>query len=386
MKKKEKRQSVLNRFEKIGVIIIALILAILNYTYADNIYKRLFEMNPLLVFALIIVFTCVSFLIFAFAHEIGHIVFGLLCGFKFISFRLGNIMLLKKNGRLTITKDSIPGTLGDCRMSPPELVDGKMPVFWYFAGGVTFNLIFALIFSIPIILRLDNPVFAMFCIVAILVNLLYAMLNLSPTATSLPSDGYHIKEIMDDKENVRFIWLSMKILEESHKGIRLSEMPDEWFEISDGDAVDSLTFINYLATVCERMCLQRRYDEAISVIDYAFNSNCKPIGLTELSLAITRFHIAALEGDLEKAKNLFEQHMVKYDKMMKNDASYARVKYGYKLICKPTCSCAEKQKKHFLAMIEKMQKSVYSFMILDEQTLLDEMETAIKNTQATLNT
>ena len=70
MKKKEKRQSVLNRFEKIGVIIIALILAILNYTYADNIYKRLFEMNQLLVSALIIVFTCVSFFIFSFSHEI----------------------------------------------------------------------------------------------------------------------------------------------------------------------------------------------------------------------------------------------------------------------------------------------------------------------------
>ena len=110
------------------------------------------------------------------------------------------------------------------------------------------------------------------------------------------------------------------------------------------------------------------------------------MGVTEISFAVMSFHIAAINGNLDKAKTFFENHLEKYDKTMKKDVSYARVKYGYKLITKPECSCVEKQKNHFLAMTEELKKSVYSFMIPDELAYFEEMEAAIKKAQATQNT
>lgn len=387
MKSKKKRKSVLNRFEKIGSFLVALLIVVFSYGYGDHFYSKIFELDPLLIFALGVLFTFLSVFVLAFIHEIGHMLFGLLCGFEFISFRVGNIMLLRKDGKLTITKDSIPGTAGDCRMAPPELVEGKiLPFILNLSGGIAFNLLSAVIFAIPVFSRIDAPIFLLFCFVFVIMNLLSAVINISPRADYMPTDGYYVRQILKDKTSLRAIWINMKILEASNKGVRLCDMPDEWFELSDSDLGDGVMLDNYHALACERMCLQHRYDEVTSLIDSTFNAESKLMGVTEISFAVMSFHIATINGNLDKAKTFFENHLEKYDKMMKKDVSYARVKYGYKLITKPECSCVEKQKNHFLAMTEELKKSVYSFMIPDELAYFEEMEAAIKEAQATQNT
>lgn len=45
-------------------------------------------------------------------HEAGHLIFGLLTGYGFSSYRLGSFMLLKENGKLRFRRLSIPGTGG----------------------------------------------------------------------------------------------------------------------------------------------------------------------------------------------------------------------------------------------------------------------------------
>ena len=173
MKSKKKRKSVLNRFEKIGSFLVALLIVVFSYGYGDHFYSKIFELDPLLIFALGVLFTFLSVFVLAFIHEIGHVLFGLLCGFEFISFRVGNIMLLRKDGKLTITKDSIPGTAGDCRMAPPELVEGKiLPFILNLSGGIAFNLLSAVIFAIPVFSRIDAPIFLLFCFVFVIMNLL----------------------------------------------------------------------------------------------------------------------------------------------------------------------------------------------------------------------
>ena len=51
-------------------------------------------------------------------HELGHLIFGLLSGYKFSSFRIGNIMLVKTGGKLKFKKLTIELTEVALRKNP----------------------------------------------------------------------------------------------------------------------------------------------------------------------------------------------------------------------------------------------------------------------------
>ena len=372
--------------ELMGCVFMGVFLGILLNLNGDVIYETLLEIGIFCVLLYFCLFVIISLLLATLVHEIGHVVCGILSGYKFISFRAFNVMLLNKDGKITFTKDSIPGTSGDCRMAPPDLVDGKMPVFWYLLGGSLFNFIFALVAIIPFVLHVQAPVFLLFCGVFIFVNIVCLLANVTPKVLYMPNDGHNLKELLKNKKNIRILWINMKILEQVHKGVRLSDMPDEWFSLSDDDIGVDAVASNYRAIVCERLCLMRAYNDAIPLIERALYGEYKLTGVAQTSLAASHFYISVLQGDFDKAKEVFERYVAQYDKMLKNEIVYSRIKYAYKLITKPTCTCVEKQKKHFLDMIDKMDNSVYSFMMPDELAFFEEMEAAIKEAQATQNT
>ena len=60
-------------------------------------------------------------------HEAGHLVFGLLTGYGFCSFRIFSFMWVKDGEKLKLRRLSLAGTGGQCLMSPPDIKDGKMP-------------------------------------------------------------------------------------------------------------------------------------------------------------------------------------------------------------------------------------------------------------------
>ena len=73
-------------------------------------------------------------------HELGHLVFGLLTGYQFASFRIGSLMFVKKQEKIKVKKFSLMGTGGQCLMMPPKMENGSMPYRLYNLGGVIFNL------------------------------------------------------------------------------------------------------------------------------------------------------------------------------------------------------------------------------------------------------
>jgi len=83
---------------------------------------------------------CFSFLSMAIAvvlnimlHEAGHLVFGLLTDYKFVSYRAFSFTLIKDvQGKFKWKKYSISGTLGQCLMEPPrDFKSDNLPYFWY---------------------------------------------------------------------------------------------------------------------------------------------------------------------------------------------------------------------------------------------------------------
>lgn len=67
----------------------------------------------------------VALLFHMIVHEAGHLVFGLMTGYKFCSFRIASFMWLKENVKLKLKRLTLAGTGGQCLMTPPDMKDGK---------------------------------------------------------------------------------------------------------------------------------------------------------------------------------------------------------------------------------------------------------------------
>ena len=81
-------------------------------------------------------------------HESGHLVCGLISGYKFNMFRIFSFALAKVNGKIKFKRYGIAGTAGQCLMLPPEEKNGKFPVVLYNLGGIIFNALGGVIFLV----------------------------------------------------------------------------------------------------------------------------------------------------------------------------------------------------------------------------------------------
>lgn len=126
-------------------------------------------------------------------HEVGHLLTGLLSGYKFLMFRLFNQLWIQTDNGLSKRKQYIPGVLGQALMTPPEPNEGKQPpVLFYHLGGLLFNGLTALIFLI-IGLQLANPSIRYFFYVSATTAFFLLVTNALPIKGT---DGYNISQYL----------------------------------------------------------------------------------------------------------------------------------------------------------------------------------------------
>lgn len=130
--------------------IINLVLTTLPFLFIGSSCAKFTDMlfpegnggKELMVLLLLIMSTLPAFLIHIIVHEAGHLVCGLLSGYKFLSFRVGSLTLLKSGGRLSFKKTTVAGTAGQCIMIPPDCEKSKdCPFVLYFLGGGLANFL-----------------------------------------------------------------------------------------------------------------------------------------------------------------------------------------------------------------------------------------------------
>lgn len=97
--------------------VLGIVGAIITIPFMDRILQG-FKVSH--IFA-IVVLVVVSFLFSILIHELGHLVMGLMTGYKFLSFRFLTFHVQHdENGKLKLFKQNIPGTMGQCLMIPPN--------------------------------------------------------------------------------------------------------------------------------------------------------------------------------------------------------------------------------------------------------------------------
>ncbi len=76
-----------------------------------------------LVIALIV--AVISIPIHVLIHEAGHLLFGKLSGYRFLSFRLFSYMWVMDEERIRFKRLTTPGIIGQCLMIPPPFKEGE---------------------------------------------------------------------------------------------------------------------------------------------------------------------------------------------------------------------------------------------------------------------
>ena len=143
---------------------------------------------------LLLIAGVIVFILQIIVHEAGHLFFGLLSGYKFISFRVFDFKITKdENGKFKIRYERLAGTGGQCLMRAPEYVEGKFKYKLYLLGGVTFNLLFSIVFW----LVLPNYYTLLFA----LIGFALAFLNLIPMGFNDGMTFYHASK----DETTRFV-------------------------------------------------------------------------------------------------------------------------------------------------------------------------------------
>lgn len=300
--------------------------------YAEQIFgEDATEGQFLFALCLAVVSLYVAFLLQMIIHEFGHLVFGSITGYSFSSFRVANLMWIKDGNRIRLKKYSIAGTGGQCLMNPPELIDGKCPTVLYNLGGSLMNIIVSIPCLVGCILLSENSLLSLFLLTMTIIGFSFALINGWPIKFgSVDNDGCNARNLRRDKDAIRSFWVQMKINEQLTKGVRLKDMPSEWFELPPESKMDNTIIATIAVFAANRLVDEHKFTEAKSLIDILLNRKNEILGLHKGLLICDRVYMELLENpDREIISTLLSKEQKKLMTQMKSFISVVRTEYAY---------------------------------------------------------
>lgn len=219
-----------------GIVAAGIVLE-LNGIMSFDLYMNYFMKG----FALFVLF----FIIHIIIHEAGHLIFGLVSGYGFLSFRIFSFTLVKKDGKFHRKRFKIGGTVGQCLMYPPERnEDGSFPYVLYNLGGGLTNLITSLPFIIAGIF-VDSITGRVLSISFAASGIMLAANNLIPINFGLQNDGMNLLSLSKDKCFQDGFYLQLQINAEMSDGKLITEYDIKTFDLpEDADDTNMLTVAN----------------------------------------------------------------------------------------------------------------------------------------------
>lgn len=376
MKKREKAKK-----KKAGEIVMILAFLLLGFicgVVITGYLERVFSggLSPAKLLNMVLALAGMYAAIYAqiLIHEAGHLVAGLLSGYKFSSFRVGSLMWLRAGDGIKLRRLSLSGTGGQCLMSPPDMSGGKMPFVLYNLGGVLMNLVSVLVCALLFLLFDGVPFLSLFLLMMCIIGLGFALINGIPMSSSAVSnDGRNALELGRSPEALRSLWVQMKVSEENVKGTRLRDMPEAWFYIPDDEAMKN-GMIAAMAVFYENRLMDRHeFAPAQELADRLLNSGAGLAGIHRSLLVCDRIYCELIGGgDRALIERLHGKELQKFMKQMGKFPSVIRTQHAYALLFERDEKKAERLRKHF----EKVAKSYpYPADLESERELMDIAET-----------
>ena len=307
------------------------------------------DINPLLFFVGFIAAVYAVFIFHIIIHEGGHLVFGLLSGYRFSSFRIFSFMWVKEGERVKFKRHSIAGTGGQCLMSPPDIQNREMPVVWYNLGGSLMNIIFSTVFLVCFFLLNSVSVLSGILLLLALLGYSLAILNGVPMRMgALDNDGYNAISLTKNAEAREAFWMQMKVIEETTKGVRLKDMPSEWFTVPTDEAMKNSMVAARGVFACNRLMDEERFAEADELMAHMLEIESGMVGLHRSILICDRIYVELIhQNRREVVEEKLTKNLQSFMKSMKDTPSILRTQYAIALLYDGDQSKAETIKAQF---------------------------------------
>lgn len=303
-------------------------------------------------------------------HEAGHLVFGLLSGYKFSSFRIFGFMWVKENEKIRLRRLSIAGTGGQCLMSPPDVKDGKLPLVLYNLGGSLMNVIASALLFVLYIFTKNIPFLSVMLLMCAIVGIVIAIMNGVPMRLgTVDNDGYNAFSLTRNSEAMRSFWIQMKVNEQLTKGVRLKDMPDEWFVVPSDEAMKNSMVVVMGIFACNRLMDKQDFPEADKLMEHIMSIDSGVVGLHRSLMVCDRMYIEMIsENRKEIIDGMLTKEQKQFMKQMKKFPSVLRTEYVLALLHDKDNEKAEQIK----TLFEKCAKSYpYQNDVESERELMD---------------
>lgn len=293
----------------------------------------------------------VVFYLHTILHEVGHLLCGLITGYGFVSFRIGSIMWEKgADGRVRRCRYALAGTGGQCLMSPPEYNGGSYPYVWYNLGGVLVNFLLAALSGLVLWLCPAGGLVSVALWLNVGIGALLGIINLLPFIGT--NDGSNLLAISRSESARRAFWLQVKINQQISLGVRLKDMPEEYFpafpEADRKNAmVMALTSLS-ASRQLDALHLAQARQQMLALMDDP--------ATPDIYRKVMTFDLAWMEmvsgqpGDM--AERIKASDMKQFAKAMGNNPSILRTQYAQALLLDKD----EKKAQTILAAFEKAAK------------------------------
>ncbi len=332
------------------------IIALILFSFHPLVFIYLAKIIPMPILSVLIA-ALLSIFFMVVTHELGHLIFGRLTGYQFISFRIFSLMLFRENGKWKLKRHKVPGTAGQCLMAPPRKQDGKYPYKLYNLGGI---LVCGVLSLIPMVISfffmsgsdLGMPVFV-FGFVSFAMNLMNA----------IPTNG---KSMMNDATNLRManrsiagreaLWNQLEYIHLHSKNIRTADMPESmFFHPHENDLGNTLVQWQPMANI-ERHEDLGNYEKAQNEAHYILEKAPFLPPIYEDYFKTEIVYLGAILGNDSERVEKYQKELEKRN-LAKNSVNSQRAQYAY---CKLIKKDAEAIDTALRAFEKKIEKEAYT--------------------------
>lgn len=319
---------------------------------------------PSILFALFFLF--VAYFLSVALHESGHCLFGLLSGYRFLSFRLGNWILLKTASGFRFGRYNLHGTGGQCLMLPPETNSGDYPYRLYHAGGLLANLFFLLLTGL-LYYWLPLSLFSLFCFYLAAWNAFALLLNGIPMEfEGLANDGKNLFSAQKDPIALQAMRIQLQTIRHLTEGNGFASLPEDFFALpSDADLRNPL--IGTVAVLhCSNLLARHSFTQAAQQIQSLLATQSLSSFLSN-QLRCELLYLQLLQGENGAAQQSYNADLKKYLQLYKHSLSTQRLLYTIAILLEKDMTKAA----HALSAFEKIAVSYpYAGELQDERCFL----------------
>ena len=299
-----------------GLIIVIPLIAVIEgesiMTVARTIFTK-FSLQDVMDIAWILIAVMIAFILSVVLHEGGHLVAGLLTGYRFVSFRFLNWTIIRRNGRLQWGNYELAGTGGQCLMAPPDRPVDQIDTRWYNAGGVLANMLIVVI-SALLLWAFDLPAcLDELLVIMIIFGLFIGVGNGIPLKMGgVATDGLNLLQLEKDIPGKQFFCNILEFNALNQEGVPYDEMPEHIFALPQPvDWVNSM-HVGAALMAATRMIAVHQWEEAHRLLTKAHEHSDEYMELYRLEVENMMTQVCIAMGRDDEARQHYSDKVAKH--------------------------------------------------------------------------